>query len=353
MNRHGFRLRRDSIAPRNAGVSRARRRCLLCAGALLAAPLARAQRAEKVHRVAWVLTTSPLSELTGPEPTHPITRAFVDEMRALGYLEGRNLAFEPRSAEGDPTRFAPILSELIRLKPDVIVLAGHSILDQQAKAATKTIPIVVFAMSRPVESGLVDSLARPGGNITGLTVNSGPENEAKRLQLLKEAIPAAVRVVYLGTRAAWDNPIGLTVRKVAPTLGVQLLFARHTPTDLGATFAAIERTRPDALFASLSAETYGQRRQIVAYAHKARLAGVYPYLAMAQMGGLMAYGVDVVDLGRQAARYVDKILKGANPGQLAIRQPTKFDLVLNMRAAKVLGITLPQSILLRADRVIG
>lgn len=352
MSRHNVRLRRDSIAPPSAGVSRARRRCLLGAGALLAAPLARAQRSEKVHRVAWVLTTSPLAELTGPEPKHPITRAFVDEMRALGYLEGRNLVFEPRSAEGDPARYGPILAEVVRLKPDVIVMAGDRGLNFQAKEAIKTIPIVIFGMNQPATRGLVESLARPGGNITGLTVNSGPENEAKRLQLLKEAIPGAVRVVYLGTRAAWDNPISLTVRQAAPHLGVQLLFAEHRPTDLGSTFAAIERQRPDALFASLSAQTYGQRAQIVDYARKARLPGAYPYLSMAAMGGLMAYGVDVANLGRQAARYVDRILKGAKPGELAIERPTKFTLVLNMKVARALGIAIPQSIILRADRVI-
>jgi len=333
-------------------VSRSRRRCLLCAGALLAAPLARAQRAGKVHRVAWVLTTSPLSELTGPEPAHPITRAFIDEMRALGYLEGRNLVFEPRSAEGDPARYGPILAELVRSKTDVIVLAGNTGLNQLAKEMTKTIPIVIFAMSQPVKRGLVASLARPGGNITGLTVHSGAENEAKRLQLLKEAVPGAARVAYLGPRMAWDDPVGLAVRQAAPRLGVQLLFAEHSPTDLGATFAAIDRQRPDALFASLSAQTYGQRQQIIRYARKARLPGTYPYLAMAEMGGLMAYGVDVANLGRQAAHYVDRILKGANPGELAIEKPVKFSLVVNIRAAKALGIAMPQSIILRADRVI-
>ena len=146
--------------------------------------------------------------------------------------------------------------------------------------------------------------------------------------------------------------MGLAVRQAAPRLGVQLLFAEHSPADLGATFAAVDRQRPDALFASLSAQTYGQREQIVAYARKARLPGTYPYLAMAEMGGLMAYGVDVVNLGRQAAHYVDRILKGAKPGELAIERPTKFDFVLNMKAARALGIAIPQSIILRADRVI-
>jgi len=352
MIRQSVQFRPELVAPRGDGLSRLRRRLLLGAGALLAAPLARAQRAEKVHRVAWVLTTSPLSELTGPEPRHPITRAFVREMRALGYVEGSNIILDRRSAEGDPKRYAPILAGLIRSKADVIVLAGNTRLNRLAKEMIKTIPIVIFAMSQPVRRGLVASLARPGGNITGLTVHSGPENEAKRLQLLKEAIPGAARVTYLGPPGAWEDPVGLAVRQAAPRLGVRLLLAEHTPTDLGATFAAIDRQHPDALFASLSAQTFGQREQIIDYARKARLPGAYPYLVMANMGGLMAYGVDVVDLGSRAAHYVDKILKGAKPADMAIEQPTKFNLVLNIKTANALGITLPQSILLRADKVI-
>lgn len=337
---------------RCSGVRFARRQLLVCIGALLAAPFARAQ-STRVFRVAWVLTTSPIAELAGPDPAHPITRAFVHELRALGYVEGRNLALERRSAEGNPKRFAPILAELVALKPDAIVMAGQGALNRAAKEATETIPIVIFAVSRPVESGLVDSLARPGGNITGLTVNSGPENEAKRLQLLKEAVPYAARVVYLGTDETWNNLIGQAVRAAAAGLGVELLHAEHRPADLNATFAAVRSKHPDALFASLSAETYGQRQRIADFARRARLPGVYPYLEMATLGGLLAYGVNVVELGRRAAHYVDKILHGANPGELPIDRPTKFDLVVNLRTAREIGLTLPPSILLRADGTIG
>jgi ABC-type uncharacterized transport system substrate-binding protein len=319
---------------------------------LLVAPLARAQGA-KVFRVAWVLTTSPIAELAGPEPSHPITRAFVHEMRALGYAEGRNLVLERRSAEGNPERFAPIFAELLALQPDVIVMAGHAALNRLAKETIRTIPIVIFAMSAPVQLGLVNSLARPGGNITGLTVNAGPEIEAKRLQLLEEAIPRATRVAYLGTHHAWNSAIGQAVRKVAAELGVTLAHAVHRPDDLEATFANVMAQRPHALFASLSAETYGQRGQIVEFARRARLPGIYPYLEMAALGGLLAYGVDVVELGRQGARYVDRILKGAQAGELPINRPTKFDLVINLRSARELGLELPRSVLLRADRTIG
>lgn len=326
-----------------------RRYFLLGAGALLAGPLVGAGRQ---RRVAWVLTLSPIAELAGAEPTHPITRAFVRELRALGYVEGENLAFERRSAEGDPTRFAGILAELLKLDAEVIVLPGHGELNRLAKQMTKSVPIVVFAMNQPAESGLVDSLARPGGNITGLTVNSGPENEAKRLQLLKEAIPGVARVAYLGTGEAWDNPIGRAVRQAAASMGVALVHALHAPGDLQGTFAALSSRRPQALFASLSAETYGQRRQIAEFATSARLPGIFPYLEMASMGGLMAYGVDVVDLGRRAAHYVDKILKGARPGDLAIERPSKFALVVNLAVARRLGIAISRPLLLRADTVI-
>jgi len=329
-----------------------RRGFLVAASALLAAPYARAQQTGKAVRVAYVLTTSPIAEMAGPEPAHPILRAFVKELRALGYAEGRNLVLDRRSAEGDPARYMPILAELIALKTHVIVMAGDRRLTRLAKEATKTIPIVVVGLSNPAEGGLVESLARPGGNITGFTVDSGPENEAKRLQLLKETIPTIVRVSYLGTRESWNNRIGQAVRSAASGLGVELLHAEHLVADLDATFAAVLRQRPDALFPSLSAQTYGQRQQIVDHARTIRLPAIYPYLAMSQIGGLMAYGVDVVDLGRHAAQYVDKILKGAKPGEMPVERPTKFDMVINLKTAKTLGITIPQSILLRADRVI-
>ena len=331
--------------------SRARREFLSFAGALLATPLARAQ-GSRTYRVAWVLTTSPIAELAGPDPIHPITRAFVHEMRALGYVEGRNLILERRSAEGNPALFAPILAELRDLRCDVIVTAGQGQLNLLTKEMIRTIPVVVFAMGQPVEIGLIDNLARPGANITGLTVNSGPENEAKRLQLLKEAVPRLARVAYLGTDPAWDGPSGQAARGAAAELGVDLRHVRHTPNDLERTFAALGGGHFDGLFASLSAETYGQRHQIIDFALRARLPAIYPYLQMAVLGGLMAYGVNVVDLGRRSAHYVDRILQGENPAEMPIDRPTKFDLVVNLRTAREIGLELPPSILLRADRTI-
>ena len=336
---------------RNKSARIARREFLFCAGALLAAPLARAQEG-RTYRVAWVLAISPIAELAGPDPAHPITRAFVHEMRALGYVEGRNLVLERRSAEGNPKRYAQILAELRDLRCDVIVTAGNKELNLLTKDMIRRIPVVVFAMGDPLDIGLVDNLARPGGNITGLTVDSGPENEAKRLQLLKEAVPRLARVAYLGTDQAWNSPSGHAARSAAAELGVDLRHVPHTPNDLDHTFAALGGERYDALFASLSSATYGQRHQIIDFTLRARLPAIFPYLQMAALGGLMAYGVNVVDLGRRSAHYVQKILRGANPGDLPIDRPTKFDLVVNLRAAREIGLTLPPSILLRADRTI-
>ena len=330
-----------------------RRQFLIAGTALLVAPCAaRAQRTEKVHRVAWVLTTSPIAELTGPEPTHPITQAFVHELRARGYIEGKNLVLERRSAEGDPRRFAPILAELVRLNTDVIVMAGHGALNKLAEQTIKTVPIVIFAMAQPVKYGLVSSLARPGGNITGLTVNSGPEIEAKRLQLLKEILPSVSRVAYLAPNAMLGSPQAKAVQSAALSLHIELVHVEHVAANLDATFSALRGVRADALFVALSAPAYGHRQQIVEFAHEVSLPGSYPYLVMAQMGGLMAYGIDVVDLGRRAAQYVDKILRGSKPGDLPIERPTKFNLVINIKTAKALGITISPSIMLRADQVI-
>lgn len=330
-----------------------RRRFLIASGSLLAAPLcAEAQSARKTNRVAFILTTSPIAEMAGPEPAHPSTRAFVDEMRTLGYVEGANLVLERRSAEGRRDKYPEIVAELVRRKTDVIVSAGGGALIRRAKEVTSTVPIVMLGSSQAVEFGLAASLARPGGNVTGLVAVTGPENEAKRLELLKEAIPRISRVAYLATNAAWNDPISEAVRRGALALGLELLHVEHLTQDLEKTFGAITRLRPDALFASLGPETFGQREQIIRFALANRLPGSYPFRELTEAGGVMSYGVDARDLGRGAARYVDKILKGAKPGDLPIEQPTKFELVINLKTAKALGIAIPESVLLRADQVI-
>jgi putative ABC transport system substrate-binding protein len=328
-----------------------RRDTLLALLALGAAPLARAQRPGKVYRVGLIYTTTPLSDMAGPEPIHPSVRAFVQELRALGYREGQNLVLERRSALGDFKRFPEIIAELVRLKADAIVTVGDE-MAVEAQKVTATVPIVATVYSDPVKLGLVATLARPGGNITGVVYTAGPEIEGKRVQLLKEAMPRIHRVDFLGMRTDWENLFGKSIQVAAEQLGVTLLHVVHTPNEYGDAFATIIRNRPDAVLVANSPVTFANRRLIVDFMVKNRLPGMYSRREYAEMGGLMAYGTHVPDVVRRAADYVDKILKGAKPADLPIEQPTKFELIINLKAAKTLGITIPQSVLLRADEVI-
>jgi len=330
-----------------------RRQFLVAAAGLVVAPLtAQAQRAKRTYRVAAVLTTSPIAEMTGPEPEHPLIRAFVRELRTLGYVEGENLILERRTAGGKPERYPGIIAELVKLHMDVIVTAGGSGLLASAKGVWDGVPVVMFGSNNPVPLGLAKSLAHPDGNLTGLLALPGPGIAAKRLQLLKEAIPGLSRVAFLSTQAVWEAAITQPIRDAAPAMGIELLHAEHKPSDLEATFSAIERIHPQALFVSIGTESFGQRRQIVEFAKKAQLPGSYPFAPMVDLGGLMSYSLSISDLGRRAAHYVDKILKGAKPGDLPIEGPAKFTLAINLKAAKELGIVIPQSLLLQADRVV-
>jgi putative ABC transport system substrate-binding protein len=274
-------------------------------------PPAGAQPPARVHRVGLILTTSPLSELTGPDPIHPLVRAFVHGLRDLGYVEGQNLILERRSAEGRFERFAEI-----------------------------------------VEAGIVASLARPGGNITGFTVHPGPEFEAKRLQLLKEALPEATRIALLGLKSTWEGPDGKHVRAAARVLGVTLVHAEHTPTDYAEAFALMTRDRPHALFVARHAANYANRQLILDFAADHRLPGIFPWRENVEAGGLMSYGLSTPDVFRRAAGHVDKILKGAKPADLPVEQPTRFELVINLKTAKGLGMTVPPALLASADEVI-
>lgn len=311
-----------------------------------------AQQVRKTRRVALILTTSPISEMAGPEPVHPGVKAFLRELRALGYTEGQNILIERRSAEGHFDRFPSIVRELIGLKTDVIVTPGMTLLYPQVKDAPGSVPIVMVTSQEPDKVGLVASLARPGGNVTGLTVNIDPEIEGKRLELLKEAVPRLRRVAYIGTKTLWESSGAQALRRAGSALGVDIVHVEHTPTDYTAAFATIERQRPDAIFASTSTETFANRQVIGEFALKARIPGMFPHSEIAEAGGLMSYGVNVPDLFRRSAHYVDRILKGARPADLPIERPTKFDLVVNQRTAKELGLSIPQSLLQRADRVI-
>ena len=330
-----------------------RRLFIVSVGALIATPLAaEAQKPGKVYRVGLIFSSSPVSALAGSEPSHPSAKAFVHELRALDYREGQNLVLERRSAEGKFEQFPDIVAELVRLKADVIVTVGHQ-MTLAAKKVTTTVPIVMAGtFVDPVELGLVATLARPGGNVTGLTGTAGPEIEGKRVELLKTALPTIRRVAFLGTKTDWENSLGKSTQAAALLLGVTLLHAVHTPNEYAAAFAMIIRERPDAVLVANTPTNFANRRLIVDFTTKSRLPGMFPVGEFVEAGGLMSYGVSVPDLFRRAGTLVGKILRGAKPADIPVEQPTKFELIVNLKTAKILGLTIPQLLLLRADQVI-
>ena len=310
---------------------------------LLVTPLAApAQQPGKTARVGFLFfVTSP-----------SLDEAFRQGLHELGYVEGQNIAIEYRSAEGKSERLPGLAAELVRLKVDVIVAASPPA-TEAAKQATSTIPIVFAVSGDPVAAGLVASLARPGGNITGLASIS-PELVGKELELLKAVAPKVSRVAVLQN----PNNAGhaLTLRQAegaARALGVQLqVLKARTPSEIEAAFAAMSSQRAGGVLVLRDALFIAQRTQIAALAAKRRLPAVYGLREEAEAGGLMAYGASVPHMFRRAATYVDKILKGAKPADLPIEQPTKFELVINLKTAKALGLTIPQSLLRQADQVI-
>ena len=282
----------------------------------------------------------------------PFWEAFRQGLRELGYVEGRTVGIEYRWAEGRSERFPGLAAELVRLKVDVIVTWGTQAAFA-AKNATRTIPIVMASSGDPVGTGLVSSLARPGGNITGSSSLS-LELEGKRLELLKEVVGKLSRVAVL-----WNpgNPLhGVLLKEtqaVAESLKVQLqLVAAQVPADFESAFAKVTRERPDALIVLSDDFFAGQRKRIVDFTAKMQVPAVYTGSTIVHAGGLMSYGASYPELFRRAATYVDKILKGAKPADLPVEQPTKFELVINLKTAKALGLTIPQSVLIRADEVI-
>jgi putative ABC transport system substrate-binding protein len=319
------------------------RRVFLAAvtGGLLAGPLAvEAQQAGKVYRVAIVSWANELSD--GP---------FLGTLRNLGYVEGRNLAVERRSCESKNERAPEIMAEVVRLKVDVIVTAINPV-TRAAKEATTSIPIVMAGISEPVKYGLAASLAHPGGNVTGFPDDTGPELHVKRLSLLKEIAPRVSRVAFVGTKGVLELAGAKAVEAAAPTLGLMLIRAESTATDLAPAFAVVTRERADAIFAAWNPTNYIHRRDIIEFAAKNRLPASYAFRSSAQDGGLMSYGIDRGDLIRRAAGYVDQILRGAKPQDLPIQEPSKFEFLINLRTATTLGLTIPPALLQRADQVI-
>jgi putative ABC transport system substrate-binding protein len=319
------------------------------AGGLLAAPLAtEAQQAAKIARIGYLSLDAATSAGN--------REAFLQGLRDLGYVEGRNVVIQYRDAEGKPERLPALAAELVALKVDVI-LAGGTLHALAAKQATRILPIV-FAAAEPVSSGLVTSLARPGGNVTGVSVFTQEELVGKRLELLKLAVPGVSRVAVLwqpggygGERAERDMLKGAEV--AAPVLGVRVQFVEaRGPADLDGAFSEMTGARAGALTVVTSSMFFNERRRLVGLAAKNRLPAVYGGREFVDAGGLIGYGLNTSALFRHAATYVDKILKGAKPGDLPIEQPTKFELMINLKTAKALGLTISPSLLQRADQVI-
>ncbi len=309
-----------------------------------------AQKAE-VHRVAFIAGFTPLSELKGPDPVNAAARAFVHGLRDLGYFDGRNLVLDFRTLEGRYERTPEILADIVRFKPDVIFSASQIVVERFLQA-TAGIPVVTLGTWSLVEAGVARSLARPGGTVTGFMMDVDMGVEAKRLELLREAVPRVKRVAYLGTPLAWESPIGKGVREAAQRLGMTLFYAPYTGEDVQAASGTIERETPDAVFVPAGTTSFANRQRIGQFVATKRLPCIAAYKEIVEHGCLMSYGVDVNDVMRRAAGYVAKILEGARPGELPIQQPTKYELVINVKEAKALGLRIPQSILLRADRVI-
>jgi putative ABC transport system substrate-binding protein len=282
----------------------------------------------------------------------PRIEALRQGLHELGYVEGKNIVIEWRSAEGKLDRVPALAAELVRLKVDVIVTGGATD-TRAAKEATNTIPIVMAQDSDPVGSGFVASLARPGGNITGLSTLA-PEVSGKRLELLKEIIPKLSRVAVLGISTRPGNAQSLKeVELAAGALKVKLQFLDVLdPKDIEAAFRAASKGRAEAVLVLQSPFFNSQRKQLVDLAIKSRLPATYPQTEYTEAGGLMYYGANTPDLFRRAATYVDKILKGTKPADIPVEQPRKFELIVNLKAAKQIGLTIPPNVLVRADRVI-
>jgi ABC-type uncharacterized transport system substrate-binding protein len=310
---------------------------------LLAAPLiGEAQQAGKIYRIGFLNPRSGQNEWD---------EAFRQTLRELGYVEGRTITIEYRWGAGNEERLAEMAAELVQLKVDIIVAAA-TVAIQAAKRATNTIPIVMAAVSDPVGIGIVASLSRPGGNVTGLTLMT-PDLAGKRLQWLREILPKTTRVAILGGRGGATRLFLEQMRAAAQQTGVQLVLPEVIGAeDLPGAFTVMQRERAQALIVEVGPLTSDHRRRIVELAAQYRLPAMYEVRGFVESGGLMSYGPSIVEMYRRTAVYVDKILKGAKPADLPIEQPTKFELIINLKTAKALGLTIPPSLLGRADEVI-
>ena len=308
-------------------------------------PSSAAQTSDKTTRIGFLAAS-------GPEREKPLLAAFQRALRELGYREGANVVIEERYADGRFERLPALAAELLKRRADILVVAGAPAA-QAAKKVTATVPIVMTNAADPVGTGLVASLARPGGNVTGLSdFNEGVV--VKRLELVKEVIPSASRVAVLYNPANPTNPRQLKlIQDAAPTLGITVVpLEARTADDVDRAFGSMRKERPDALLTIGDPALGSLRRKILDLAAKHRLAATFTGKEGIDQGGLMSYGPRFEDLYRRAATYVDKILKGVNPADLPVEQPSTFEMVLNLKTARALGLTVPPSVVLRADRVI-
>jgi putative ABC transport system substrate-binding protein len=330
------------------------RRREFLAGLLLAATTrtARAQQRTTPPRIAIFHPAIPAILLT-ETGGGTAWRAFFGELRRLGYTEGQNLLIERYSAEGHHERYADIARDIVARNPELIVTGTNPVV-LAFRAATTAIPVVAF-MVDPLKAGLVASLARPGGNLTGITLDAGIEIWGKRLELLKEAVPSTTRAAFLAMRDGWDGPFGEALRDVGSRLGVSLISMlpnTGTPAEIERVFAAMAEQRPDAVLVSGEGDLYANRQLIAELAGKHRLPTMCPYRDYVDAGGLMAYTVDLAELLRRLAGDVHQILNGAKPGDIPIYQPTRFELLINRKTAQALDLTLPSALLSRADEMI-
>lgn len=331
-----------------------RRRDLFTLAACIAAsaiPLARAQTLP-VRRMAFVHSGIPAAQLTEASNVSWVRRFFA-ELRELGYAESANLTVERYSAEGRPERFASLATEIVARQPDLIV-ANQNPLVRALQKATGTIPIVAI-IGDPIGSGIVSTLARPGGNITGVSVDAGVEIYGKRLQILKEAVPAIEAITYLGLPGEGQGQVGQAMREAAGALRLEIssiALAEVTAASLRAAFADISSKPNNALVVSGAGDFLAHRQLIVDLAGNSILSAMYPYRDYVEAGGLMTYAPELGDLARQLARTALQILQGAKAGDIPIYQATKFELVINLKTAKALGLAMPPMLLARADEIL-
>jgi putative ABC transport system substrate-binding protein len=308
-------------------------------------PPAQAQQPKRIPQIGYLSYGS-------AEIDKSLLAALQQGLQELGYLEGRNIVIEQRYAAGRSEKFSELLAELIRLKPDVLVAAGDPAA-HAAKKATSVIPIVMVTSPDPVGTGLIASLAHPGGNVTGLSDFHGGVI-TKRLEVLKEVAPLMSRVAVLLNPANRSNPLQLKdIQAAAPAFRVTIIaFEVQGPDDIDDTFATIGKKRPGALLVVGDRLFATHQKRIFEFVSKIRLPAIYSQRGYVDAGGLMSYGTNFADQYRRAANYVDKILKGAKPADLPVEQPIKFEFVINLKAAKQIGLTIPPNVLARADKVI-